>query len=137
MANLKEWVNRWKSPEEPGNGVVPRVTSDAATNGVIEESSAHLYDSDWWRIKNVTLGYNFSASSLQRIKISSLRFYVSADNLLLKTKYPGYNPEGALSYLTGQGTSQREAFSASKDLGYDFGSSPLAKRFIVGLNITF
>jgi TonB-linked SusC/RagA family outer membrane protein len=137
VANLKEWVNRWKSPEQPGNGIVPRVTSDAATNGVIEESSAHLYDSDWWRIKNVTLGYNVPASLLQKLKISSLRFYVSGDNLFLKTKYPGYNPEGALTYLTNQGTSQREGFSASRDLGYDFGSSSLAKRFIVGLNITF
>jgi TonB-dependent starch-binding outer membrane protein SusC len=137
VTNLKEWVNRWKSPEEPGNGIVPRVTSNAETNGVIEESSAHLYDSDWWRIKNVTLGYNFTASALQRIKISSLRFYVSGDNLFLKTKYPGVNPEGALTHLMGQGTSQRESFSASRDLGYDYGSSPLPKRIIVGLNITF
>jgi len=135
--NLKEWVYRYKSPSEPGNGIVPRVNSNAPTNGNIEESSSHLYKSDWWRIKNVTLGYNFSASFLQNLKISSLRLYVSGDNLFLKTKYPGYNPEGALTYLTGQGTSQREGFSASKDLGYDFGSSPLAKRFIGGLNITF
>jgi len=144
--NLKEYVNRWKSPDEPGNGIIPRVTSNAATNGRDEEHDRWLYDSDWWRIKNITLGYNFPASILEKFTISSLRVYVSGDNILLFTKYPGYNPEGGLKPAPAQGTSQSESTfnprsgqnqSPSSNLGMDFGSSPQVKRLIFGLNVTF
>ncbi|MFY0654008.1 MAG: TonB-dependent receptor [Cyclobacteriaceae bacterium] len=143
---LKEWTNRYRSPENPGNGIVPQGTSDTGTNGGQEENDRWLYDSDWWRIKNLTLGYTFPAASLEKLKISSFRLYVSADNLFLNTKYPGFNPEGGLKPNPDQGTTQSESVfnsrfsqnqSPSFNLGMDFGSSPLAKRFIVGLNITF
>jgi len=92
------------------------------------------------------LGYTFPAASLEKLNISSFRLYVSADNLFLNTKYPGFNPEGGLKPNPDQGTTQSESVfnsrfsqnqSPSFNLGMDFGSSPLAKRFIVGLNITF
>lgn len=143
---LKEWTNRYRSPENPGNGIVPQATSDTGTNGGQEENDRWLYDADWWRIKNLTLGYTFPAASLEKLKISSFRLYVSADNLFINTKYPGYNPEGGLKPNPDQGTTQSESVfnsrfsqnqSPSFNLGMDFGSSPLAKRFIVGLNITF
>ena len=133
---LKEWAYRWKSPEEPGNGKVPRVTSDAVTNGPDEEMDRWLYKSDWWRIKNITLGYTIPTKLLQKVRISSLRLYVTGGNVYLNTDYPAYSPEGALKYTPGTGTSQTES-SASKDLGFDFGNLPAPKRFIVGLSITF
>ncbi len=144
--NLAEYNDRWKSEAEPGNGIIPRVTSNAATNGRDEEQDRWLYDSDWWRIKNLTVGYNFPKSALEKISISALRLYVSGDNLLLFTKYPGFNPEGGLKDAPGQGTSQSESVynprigqnqSPSYNLGMDFGSSPQVKRFIFGLNVTF
>ena len=133
---MGEYRNRWRSPEDPGNGIIPRVTSDAQTNGATEEHSRWLYDSDWWRIKNVSLGYTIPSSVLSKVNIASLRVYVSADNLYLNTDYPGYNPEGGQNYAWGLGTSQADT-PADADYGFDFGSSPLAKRFIIGLNITF
>ncbi len=141
-----DFNDRWKSESEPGNGIIPRVTSNAATNGADEEHDRWLYDSSWWRIKNLTLGFNLPASSLQKLHIAAFRVYVSGDNLLLFTDYPGYNPEGGLKPMPGMGTTQTETpfnsrygqkQSPSYNLGMDFGSSPLAKRFIVGVNITF
>lgn len=133
---LGEWRNRYIDAQNPGDGKTPKVTSNTGTNGADEEQDRWLYDSDWWRIKNVTLGYNFSSAFLQKFKISNLRVYVSGDNLYLNTKYPGYNPEGVISPGTGRGTSQDEP-SANTSNGYDFGSMPLARRYTVGLNITF
>ena len=141
-----DFNDRWRSDSQPGNGIIPRVTSDAATNGRDEEHDRWLYPSDWWRIKNLTIGYNLPASSLRKVHIASLRIYIAGDNLLLFTKYPGYNPEGGLKPMPASGTTQTETpfnprsgikQSPSYNLGMDFGSTPLARRFIIGVNITF
>lgn len=53
-----------------------------------------------------------------------MRVYVSAQNLVTWTDYSGYNPEvsGSTSALTP---------------GEDYGTYPLAKTYMVGLNVTF
>lgn len=57
--------------------------------------------SDWWirsaayfRIKNVNIGYTLPASVSQKLKISSLRVFVSGQNLLtLSPSWDGFDPE--------------------------------------------
>ncbi|WP_080904856.1 TonB-dependent receptor [Parabacteroides sp. Marseille-P3160] len=57
--------------------------------------------SDFWiksgaymRLKNVVLGYSLPKSSLNKLKIENLRFYVSGQNLFtLCSAYKGYDPE--------------------------------------------
>ncbi len=137
-ANLMaRWANRWRSESDPGDGITPKITSTTGTNGTDEEQDAWLYDADWWRIKNITLGYTLPEILLDKIKISRLRVYVSADNLFLNTDYVGYNTEGVFAPgLANRGASQTEA-SASGSWGYDFGTLPLPRTFAFGLNITF
>lgn len=43
-------------------------------------------EANFWRLQNVTLGYNLPAALLSRYNISNLRLYVKADNALLFTK---------------------------------------------------
>lgn len=43
-------------------------------------------DASFWRISNVTLGYNLPKNLLDRIKFSNLRVYVQANNLAVFTK---------------------------------------------------
>ncbi len=131
------WANRWKSESDPGDGVTPKITSNTGTSGADEEQDRWLYDASWWRIKNVTLGYNLPKKVLEKINISRLRFYVSLDNLYLNTDYIGFNPEGVFGPgLSNRGASQSEG-SASGSWGYDFGTTPLPKTYTLGLNITF
>ena len=131
------WADRWKSESEPGDGVTPKVTSNTGTNGADEEQDNWLFDASWWRIKNVTLGYNLPNRVLDKIGISRLRLYVSLDNLYLNTDYIGFNPEGVFGPgVANRGASQSEG-SASRSWGYDFGTTPLPKTYILGLNVTF
>src|SRR5207249_5196640 len=53
-------------------------------------SSRWIYDRTFVRLQNITLGYTLPVR-LARAK--STRIYVSGDNLMLFTKYPGYDPE--------------------------------------------
>jgi TonB-linked SusC/RagA family outer membrane protein len=43
-------------------------------------------DASFWRISNITLGYNLPRTILNKINFSNLRFYVQANNLFVFTK---------------------------------------------------
>lgn len=116
-------LNRW-TPENT-NTNVPR-----AFNGRTRRvSTRFVYDGSFARLKNLALGYNLPASALERLKISRLRVYVSAQNIVTFTSYEGYDPE--VNYNSGGAT------NGNRNLGLDYGSYPNAKNYTIGLNIGF
>ena len=122
----KEWVNRWRSPEDPGDGKHGSVPGQIG-------ASAHTF-SDLWiedasflKISNVTLGYSIPKSIGGRFGYDgNLRLYVTGQNLLMLTKYKGANPEA-------------QSFNRSIDLapGWDIASYPLARTLSAGLSLAF
>jgi TonB-linked SusC/RagA family outer membrane protein len=52
-----------------------------------------MVDRSYLRIKNIQLGYTAPKSISQKIMLENIRFYVSVDNALTFTKYPGLDPE--------------------------------------------
>ena len=134
---LSRWANRWRSESQPGDGSTPKITSKTGTNGTDEEQDGWLYKGDWFRIKNVTIGYNLPKHMLEKLKISRLRVYASGENLFLKTGYIGYNTEGVFGPgIKNRGATQSES-AASQSWGYDCGSLPLPRTLTLGLNVTF
>ncbi len=47
------------------------------------------------KVKNITLGYNFSPNLLKSIGCQNLRLYCTITNPFVFTKYPGFDPEWA------------------------------------------
>jgi hypothetical protein len=45
------------------------------------------------RLKNVVLSYGFSSTFARKIGLKALRAYISGDNVVTITKYPGSDPE--------------------------------------------
>lgn len=116
--------DRWRSAEDPGAGKVGKAYS---TFGRIVNTD-WLYSSDYWRIRNITLGYDFS-KVVKGNFLSNARIYVTAENWFGKDKYyGGLNPEATNTDLSGN-TSFPEAG--------DYGGLPLAKSLILGVNLTF
>lgn len=115
-------LNAW-TPENHTN--IPRAVIDDP-NFNDRTSSRFLESGSYLRMKTLQLGYTFSGSWLDRVKLSSLRVYASGDNLLTFTKYTGYNPDIGRS-------------GSILDRGVDFGhvAYPLAKVFSVGVQLTF
>ena len=116
-------LDRWQSPEQPGNGIVPRAnTRSTGNNNAV--SSRWVESASYFRIRNITLGYRLPRALSDRIKIQNARIYAGVQNLFTSTKYLGYNPEvsGYENALTG---------------GVDYGSYPLARTYTIGLNLTF
>ncbi len=115
---------RWRSTSQPGDGMTPKAYS---TFGRIKNTD-WLYSSDYWRIRNITLGYNLG-TLINAKAVKSARVYVTVENFFGKDKYyGGFNPEAANTDLSGS-TSFPEAG--------DYGGLPLAKSFIFGFNFTF
>jgi TonB-linked SusC/RagA family outer membrane protein len=52
-------------------------------------------DASFVKIKNITLGYNFTGALLERTKLRSLRVYFNVLNPFTWTKYNGFDPEWA------------------------------------------
>ncbi|GAB3028701.1 SusC/RagA family TonB-linked outer membrane protein [Spirosoma pulveris] len=91
----------------------------------------------WWvedgsfiRGQNFVLGYNFSNSALQRLKVNRLRVYASVQNLFIITKYSGYDPE-VDTFNSGYGSNS--AFSQN----LDFFAYPRPRVWNLGVNLTF
>ncbi len=87
-------------------------------------SSATLFKGDYFKIKQIQLGYTLPKKWINKAFISDLRAYVSMDDWFVFTKYPGFDPETA---STGSASGR----------GLDKGAYPNARRLLVGVNISF
>ena len=56
-------------------------------------SSRYLEDGSYFRLKNVTLSYDFPQAWMKKAKMQGLRLYVSGDNLWTVSKFSGMDPE--------------------------------------------
>lgn len=86
VSTLHAWT-----PQNTNTDVPRAVLGDPNYNN--RESTRFLESGSYLRLKNVTLGYAFSPQLLQQIKVTRLRLYVSAQNMLTFTKYSGPDPE--------------------------------------------
>jgi TonB-linked SusC/RagA family outer membrane protein len=112
---LGRWRNRWRSPEDPGDGHTPRI--DGTTGGLYD--SRWLYDGTYARFKSLVLGFTFPKNLVKGI--TSARIYVSGENLfyLHNKDYGGYSPESL------------------NTSGGDYGAYPDARTYTVGINVGF
>ena len=88
-------------------------------------SSYAVEDGSFLRINNITLGYTLPRSLLQKVKITSLRFYATANNIATIAGYSGYDPDV---------NSRR---STALTPGVDYASYPRGRTFIFGVNLSF
>lgn len=105
LTNPWTWENR--------NGAWPRLGGNP-TNAT--ENFFHVRNMDYFRLKNIQIGYTFPRKWTTKFACSALRVYFSADNLLTITNYEGLDPEKPAN---------------SGDL------YPTTKTYTVGINITF
>lgn len=98
----------WWSPSNP--------TNEYYANNPLANSAlgVPIYENDsFMRVKDISLSYNFSSKLLQQLKLSRLKVYFNARNLITVTKWTGLDPE-----LNSQN------------------GIPLQKEFVFGLNVS-
>ena len=88
-------------------------------------STRYMQDADFFRIQNITLGYDFN-KLWKGSPFQQLRLYVQAQNLYTFTGYTGVDPE--IGSSGGKDSWAR---------GIDVGLYPTSRTYLVGVNIKF
>lgn len=99
-------LNAWRQPGDITD--VPRL-QNGSVDLVRSASTRFLTDASFWALKNVNVGYTFNNSVTDKLGLSNLRLYVSGENLYLKTKRNGLNPQYNLA-----GTPSGDDFNPSR-----------------------
>ena len=121
MNYSKSTLNAW-TPSNQSN--IPRVTAnDPNLNS--QTSSRFLEDGSYFRMKTLQLGYTLKDDFAKKLRISSFRTYVSADNIFTITNYTGFNPDLGRT-------------GSIFDRGVDYGhvAYPLARTISLGIQLT-
>lgn len=105
------------------------VTTDVVGNGegalnAPDVSTRFLEKGDFVRLQNVSLGYTVDTGNST---VSSLRFFVTGQNLAVFTGYSGQDPEVSIS----------KPINGVPSIGIDYTTYPRATTVTFGANITF
>lgn len=134
MIDIMADGKRWTNIDAAGNLVNDAATLQSLNAGTTMWSpfmSRHVF-SDWavedgsfLRLNTLSLGYSLPAELIKKVYIQNLRFYVSAYNVFVLTKYTGFDPEVSSRRNTGLTP------------GVDYSAYPKSKQVMFGLNLTF
>lgn len=115
------WV-RWEEKGDIATHPKAVLNGNKSANSI---SSRYLEDGSYFRIKNVTLGYDFPKKLIQKAHMTRCRVYLSADNLWTATKFSGMDPEITLTT------------SAYELAGMYSTNYPVGQTFQAGVEISF
>lgn len=110
--------NHW-TVDNPTNSY-PAANSDQTSS---RPSSFYVEKGDYFRVRNLSLGYSLPKDLLSRAKIDKLRLYLSAQNPFTAFKYNGFSPELGNQTL--------------ENLGVDSNAYPLTAIYSFGINLNF
>ncbi|MGK6350909.1 SusC/RagA family TonB-linked outer membrane protein [Parapedobacter sp. DT-150] len=121
LFNTYSYVSdRWRSPENPGAGIIGRTAPGSTTAEHRKDNSRYVHDGTFLTIKNVALGYTYPEPFKS---IRSLRAFISVQQALVFSSYA--NPEVSANGLNGLSE------------GKDAAAYPIPRIFSLGLNINF
>lgn len=95
--------------------------SNFSTN--TQSNSFYVEDGSYLRLQNITLGYTLPANLLDRLKMTRLRVYGSANNLFTISGYSGLDPA--------------VGGAADTNFGIDVGNYPVTRQYTIGVNVGF
>ncbi len=113
-------LNRWQKPGDVTD--VPRFSY--VNKNYIENSSMFLENASFFRIRTVNLSYTFNKKMIKFV--NNVQVYAQVQNLLVVTKYKGFDPE-----VSSNGGNQ------DRTAGVDYAAYPPARTFTLGFNLSF
>lgn len=134
-------VNTYRAfyePRIPSQGSYNLVNTKYADDAIksAQFSSLYVEEADFFKLDNLTIGYNFDVSTLDFI--SSARVYFSGQNLFVITDYTGVDPEPQLQDLGAASNGDRlgtpNVLAPGIDRRYNYFSS---RTFTLGINLKF
>ena len=122
IENNKLGWSRWTEPGQEATH--PKATLNGNKNAN-QISSRYLEDGSYFRLKNLTVGYDFPTKLISKAKMTKCRIYFSADNLFTASKFSGMDPEITL---------EKSTYSLA---GFYSENYPVGRTFQGGVEISF
>jgi TonB-dependent starch-binding outer membrane protein SusC len=120
--NVERYMkDRWRSPENPGKGIIGRSLS-GTTEFPRNVQDRLALDASFLTVKNITLGYTLPKFTNY---VDRARVYLSIQQALVLTKYKGANPEASHNGLNGLNE------------GIDVSPYPIPRTYALGVNFNF
>lgn len=116
----EDYLNSWHG--EGTSNRLPAINGSAINWQYV--SDLYIEDGDYFRITNITLGYDFK-KVFKQLPLQQLRVYASVTNPFTFTKYTGMDPE--VGYGGG------DTWASGIDLGYYPGS----RTYMIGVGIKY
>ena len=117
MRPLPGWT-RWQQPGDIATHPVARFSNNSGSNRM---SSRWLEDGSFLKMRSLSMGYNFA---LPQYHLSNIRLFLTGENLFTLTNYSGVDPELPASGGNIIGVTGPSVY-------------PTARRFMLGVNLTF
>ncbi len=118
-AGVREFhMNRWTKDNPDPNADFPRMLVSSDNGNNLKQSSFWLFNADYFRIKSLSLGYNFPEKLLRHVGMQKVRFYLAANN-----------------FFTIRGDKRLKDFDPETPSSR--ASYPQLKTLSVGMNLTF
>lgn len=114
------YTDAWQSPQSTGY----KYPKPDASDRYYRTSNLRVYDASFFKIKQIQLGYNLPKKLLKKVGFNGLRAYISLDDWFTFTKYPGLDPETS------------HVGNDASGLGIDYGSYPISKKLVFGINVS-
>ena len=121
--NLQYYLDNSCTAVDKQDGKLPH-PSKVVGNYQYWSSTANVFKGDYFRFKQIQLGYTIPAKITKKAAISNLRVYASLDDFFTITSYPGLDPETAST-------------NSTSGAGLDWGSYPTMEKIMLGVNLTF
>jgi TonB-linked SusC/RagA family outer membrane protein len=123
--NGVEILDRWTTPGQITS--VPKLSygDDGLVLQTGNLNSRFLENGKFLRAQNISLGYTFAPTFLQKIQLNNLRVFAQVQNAFVISNYTGLDPE-----LSSNTTSNNSP-------GVDYNTNPVPRTYTIGLNVGF
>ncbi len=122
FAILNYESNRLNAWSGPGTSNVEPILNNARGNNYLF-STYFLEPGDYFRLRNLQLGYTFVQKFTEKIGLQKLRVFISGQNIKTWSQVTGYSAEAQIGSILGGGA--------------DNGTSPVPAIYTFGLNLNF
>lgn len=119
--SLSSRLDAWTADNPTSNE--PRMTNSDLNRNIEYFSDRYVEDGSYIRMKNIQIGYSLPQSTMEKLKFSSMRVYVSIDNLFTITDYSGFDPEIG------------DLYQDPLYYGVDMGNYPQSRSYMIGVNV--
>lgn len=108
---------------ENPNGEIPVFENISNFSTNTQSASFYVEDGSYFRMQNVTLGYNLPAGILDRWGMDKIRIFGSVNNVFTISGYEGLDPS--------------VGGAADTNFGVDLGNFPITRSWVFGFNVGF